>query len=499
MFCRAHFVPCRQGDVADYYTGSMVLGDGAAGRVFKVKSISSGFTRAMKRIPKSDGSRTAQEIAIMKSLDHPNIVKLFETFEDAEHHYLVMELCEGGTLLDWIIETGHFSETQVALVMHQLFCAVRFWQELGISHNDLNADNVMLLRRRSPDSNVAKVIDFGVAHRSVPRKNLDVLGCGQIMQVLLRWGPDVAASGAMPNRQNVHACKVDPSMLTHISADGRDLLEMLLDGNMTAKDAIRHRWVRHVWPDPSPLLEVFVDRLRTFLSHGSLKKAALHAIADRLDDTEISDLRACFSSFDRHSDGFLSTSEVKVALRKIHAKVPSDLQRLMENVDTDGVGVLDYTSFLAVMITEPSYTAEKICWEAFQSFNRPFSKGCDSEAFHDFLASVRSAADTGVEKFKLCGLLERPGVRLAKISAARKKWHSPKPKKPKLKKVKGRVETVATTGGDIADLNDFSDSASASDSDGGVGEDSARASKIDPQVSERACFNSTRRTRLISL
>jgi len=46
----------------------------------------------------------------MKSLDHPNIIKLYETFEDARNVYLVMELCEGGELFDRIIAKGHFTE-----------------------------------------------------------------------------------------------------------------------------------------------------------------------------------------------------------------------------------------------------------------------------------------------------------------------------------------------------------------------------------------------------
>jgi len=50
------------------------------------------------------------EIDIMTQLDHPNVIKLFETFEDSRNVYLVMELCEGGELFDKIIEKGHFTE-----------------------------------------------------------------------------------------------------------------------------------------------------------------------------------------------------------------------------------------------------------------------------------------------------------------------------------------------------------------------------------------------------
>lgn len=52
------------------------------------------------------------EVNIMKTLDHPNVIKLYETFEDFRNVYLVMELCEGGELFDKIISKGNFSELE---------------------------------------------------------------------------------------------------------------------------------------------------------------------------------------------------------------------------------------------------------------------------------------------------------------------------------------------------------------------------------------------------
>ena len=69
--------------------------------------------RAIKVIKKSrvkNPTRFKNEIEIMKQLDHPNVIKLFETYEDNRNIYLVMELCEGGELFDKIIAKGHFTE-----------------------------------------------------------------------------------------------------------------------------------------------------------------------------------------------------------------------------------------------------------------------------------------------------------------------------------------------------------------------------------------------------
>lgn len=71
--------------------------------------------RAIKCIPKSkvkNMDRFTREIDIMRNLDHPNIIKLYETFEDARNVYLVMEVCTGGELFDRIVDKGHYTEKE---------------------------------------------------------------------------------------------------------------------------------------------------------------------------------------------------------------------------------------------------------------------------------------------------------------------------------------------------------------------------------------------------
>ena len=60
----------------------------------------------------SDVKRFKTEIEILRNLDHPHIIKLFETYEDERKIYLVMELCEGGELFDNIMKEGHFTEVK---------------------------------------------------------------------------------------------------------------------------------------------------------------------------------------------------------------------------------------------------------------------------------------------------------------------------------------------------------------------------------------------------
>jgi len=87
------------------------------------------LVRAVKTICKPQmrsKERFRQEIAIMKENDHPNIIKLHETFEDFRNVYLVMEIAQGGDLFDRIIEVGSFSEKQAAKLMQQIAGAMNY-------------------------------------------------------------------------------------------------------------------------------------------------------------------------------------------------------------------------------------------------------------------------------------------------------------------------------------------------------------------------------------
>merc|ERR1719160_91288 len=107
--------------------------------------------------------RFKQEIAIMKMMDHPNIIKLFESFEDNRNIYLVMELCSGGELFDRIIEAGHFSEVQAAILMQQIIRGIFYMHESKVCHRDLKPENFLFLNKDAIDKSILKIIDFGLS------------------------------------------------------------------------------------------------------------------------------------------------------------------------------------------------------------------------------------------------------------------------------------------------------------------------------------------------
>ena len=157
------FIRQTDGQITNYYEVLKKIGEGASAKVYKVKEKSSGEIRAMKEVEKSklpDVKYFETEIKILSLLDHPNIVRLFEVFEDSKNFYLIMELCTGGNLVSRM-KKNRYREKAAAALMEQIVSAVAYCHEQGLCHRDLKPQNVLFCDE-SPYSPV-KVVDFGIS------------------------------------------------------------------------------------------------------------------------------------------------------------------------------------------------------------------------------------------------------------------------------------------------------------------------------------------------
>ncbi len=160
------FVTEGRGELRDRYREQATLGKGAYGEVKLMLDIITKEHRAMKAIPKENcpglaSSTLIGEIEVLKKLDHPNIIKLFEFYQDDSNYYLITEYCTGGELFDRIIKFKHFTEQKAAIIMKQLLSAVSYCHKLKIVHRDLKPENI-LFENPSKTSSL-KIIDFGTA------------------------------------------------------------------------------------------------------------------------------------------------------------------------------------------------------------------------------------------------------------------------------------------------------------------------------------------------
>jgi len=402
----AMFILDNAGKIQEFYDmEKKKIGEGSYGSVCKAKNKMTGSIRAIKTISKAQMKnidRFKQEIAIMKMMDHPNIIKLYETFEDHRNIYLVMELCAGGELFDRIIESGHFTEVQAAILMQQIIRAIYYMHENTVCHRDLKPENFLFMTKESIEKNFLKIIDFGLSCKYEVGQVLttkagtpyyvapqvlagkydqlsDLWSCGVIMYVMLCGYPPFfgETDAEVLSKVRLGNFSFNAQDWKNISEDAKNLIRMLLKMNprdrYTAEQALNHEWIKNKAPKAANvnLQGGFVDNLRSFRSQNKLKKAALHIIAGQLNESQIKALRDTFMALDDNGDGLLTAAEMKKGLTNAGLKdFPADLQQILEDVDSDGSGVIDYTEFLAATLDKRLYLQEDVCWSAFRLFDR---------------------------------------------------------------------------------------------------------------------------------
>ena len=108
-----------------------------------------------------DEIQLQSEIDILSQLDHPNVLKIYEIFDEDDFIYLVLELLKGGELFDRIVEKENYSEREAAETVRPIVDAIRYCHNLGIIHRDLKPEN--LLYATSDEGSIIKITDFGLA------------------------------------------------------------------------------------------------------------------------------------------------------------------------------------------------------------------------------------------------------------------------------------------------------------------------------------------------
>jgi len=246
-------------------------------------------------------------------------------------------------------------------------------------------------------------------------KEADIWSCGVIMFVLLAGYPPFYADSDKEVLELVKAGNFTfrRSDWKNISEDAKDLVQCLIkmdpDERYTAPQALQHTWVKDKAPKASdiPLPTGLLDNLKHFRAHNLLKKAALHVIANQMDDAQIMHLREIFQALDSNGDGVLTCQEMKEGLENAGLKeIPANLQEIMEQVDSDGSGEIDYTEFLAATLDKHHYMQEDVCWAAFRIFdldgNGKISQEELQQVLHNGDVEQALGAEAIVELMKEC-------------------------------------------------------------------------------------------------
>ena len=143
-----------------------IIGEGTYGKVKLATHILTKETVAIKFINKNrllragDSDRIINEMKTILNLNHPNILKAFEIFEDENYYYIVMERPGKGDLFNYIVNKGRLTTDESTFYFYQIINGISYLHSKKIVHRDLKPENIMLT-----DDNIVKIGDFGLSKK----------------------------------------------------------------------------------------------------------------------------------------------------------------------------------------------------------------------------------------------------------------------------------------------------------------------------------------------
>ncbi|KAF5735952.1 hypothetical protein HS088_TW14G00082 [Tripterygium wilfordii] len=288
------------------YTIGKLLGHGQFGYTYVATDKANGDRVAVKKIEKMKMvlpiavEDVKREVKILQALTgHENVVHFHNAFEDENYVYIVMELCEGGELLDRILakKDSRYTEKDAAVVVRQMLKVAAECHLHGLVHRDMKPE----VLRNKPD------------FRRKP------------------W----------------------PS----ISNSAKDFVKKLLvkdpRARLTAAQALSHPWVREGGNASEIPIDISVlNNMRQFVKYSRLKQFALRALASTLDEEELADLKDQFDAMDEDKNGAISLEEMRQALAK---DLPwrlkeSRVAEILQAIDSNTDGFVDFSEFVAATL-----------------------------------------------------------------------------------------------------------------------------------------------------
>jgi len=380
----------------EYDIDPQPCGRGSYGEVHGATHRRTGVRRAIKSVEKAGLKRyvnnvsefVRREVDILRRLDHPHIVRLYEAVEDESTIYLVLEMCEGGDLLERVaVARERLPEREAAVLLSQMLGAVQHLYLRGIVHRDLKPENFLFSRREPereplpPSASPVKLIDFGLSRRlgfeagmritpkigtteymapeayagrinAVLADRLDMWSIGVVLHVIF--------IGHFPSPRLAEQTTEEYLSLpcwSRVSATGRDLLGQMLRQEPTQRPtviaALKHPWLQNT-AKSFDLVSVskIPQCIQKYSDQHALRRLALCVTAKELDESEVSSVRKLYQMLELECDGALT----KPSLERVSwlpgplGSTAAELARHFDAIDLDGSHTIDWTELLAATL-----------------------------------------------------------------------------------------------------------------------------------------------------
>ncbi|WVZ59567.1 hypothetical protein U9M48_009688 [Paspalum notatum var. saurae] len=346
-----------------------------------------------------------REVKILKALSgHSNLVKFYDACEDSLNVYIIMELCEGGELLDRILSRGgRYNEGDAKIIVEQILNVVAFCHLQGVVHRDLKPENFLFSTK--DEHSPMKIIDFGLSDFIRPDERLnDIVGSAYYVapEVLHRsysteadmWSIGVITyillCGSRPFWARTESgifrsvLRADPNFddtpWQSVSPEAKDFVKRLLNKDyrkrMTAAQALSHPWLRDEHRQ-IPLDMLVFKLVKAYLRSTPLKRAALKALSRAITEDELIYIRAQYDLLEPNSrDGRICIDNFRMALLQncTDAMKESRTLEILNALEPLAYRRMDFEEFRAATISPYQLEAvarwEEIASTAFEYFEQ---------------------------------------------------------------------------------------------------------------------------------
>lgn len=380
---------------------SKVIGSGYSGpvrlgtsRLTKKKAAIKSFTKKMLTPKRLEFLRN--EVSVYLLMDHPNIARLMDVYEDDQFVHIVMEYCAGRELYHRLVKKTKYSEQDAARTTYEMLLAINYLHQHNVVHRDIKLEN-FLYEDTSEDAKL-KLIDFGFAKVFQPDELL-VASCGSVAYVapeVLKgnynsqcdlWSMGVIVymllAGEPPFEgmeddllENIQRCNYsfDSSRWRKISGHAKDFIRGLLVKNtekrMSATQALNHPWITAMAQHEEVEVPIEVLRdLRDFAMGNHLRRAALSMLAYTLTSDEISELHEVFLSIDNNKEGTIQLGELVEVMRGKLAISDEEVAEIFGKLDRSHQGKIEYTTFLAATMASRMRLHEDLIRHVFNQLD----------------------------------------------------------------------------------------------------------------------------------
>ena len=434
MFKKSYFIGAHTEEIDKYYKFIKEIGHGSYGHVFRCQNISTGNVYACKKFDKkliNNKTRLKTEINLLRATDHPNIIKLYETFEDKQYLYLIMEECSGGELFQRLALNAknkiQYTEKDAAKLMKQILEAVNYLHHHGICHRDLKPENILLssmsnkFQLKLIDFGLSKVLktmngtmkgEVGTVYYMAPEVlqgkytlKCDVWSCGVILYIMLCGSPPFYSMDEKKLKEKIinYDYNFNHPVFSKISEDAKDLLRSIFvdsERRPSISDILNSPWVKENAPNSgNEYLNIDWKRVVKYSKLNLVQKSVINYRAFHMTENEANEYVEMFKEIDENSDGVLTFDEIKKGIKCCNLDInDDDLIKLFNDMDTDKNGLINYTEFVASLMDYEKSISKEHLIKCFQNYDEDHSGKID---FIEFCKIIKPQNDDEKKELKI--------------------------------------------------------------------------------------------------